>query len=407
MIAAPGNAGYSGIERWEFSGKKEDFLKLAQKAKLERIDLAVIGPDGFLANGIVDVFQSQGIPCFGPSQAAAQIEASKSFAKEVMKAAGVPTAEFTVVYSLDEAEKFLKQAAWGFQSSGQSNGQTSGWVIKADGLALGKGVQVCHSLEDALIAAKNLIEISGKLVIEECVSGEELSWMAFCDGNLCALLDPARDYKTLLEDGKGPNTGGMGAYSPVSGLPKDLSEKVLSQIFYPTLGEMRKRGIPFRGLLYAGLMYNSVRNTFWVLEFNSRFGDPETQVLLPRMSDDLFDWCMACAKGDLSQFPKKVGFSGDCAVVVVGAAKGYPENPEKGAKLPSLLNAPECFLAGVRENERHEWVTSGGRVLGALGIGKNFEIARVQAYERLKQMSFPGMQFREDIALDHSGSVLS
>lgn len=399
VIVAPGNDGFSSSwERWQvsLSQKTPEFESLAQRALEARVDLAVIGPDNALADGIVDVFERLGIRTFGPSSGAARIESSKAFAKEIMSAARIPTARYEIVSSFEEAEKFLNSAPWPPYSG-------SGWVVKADGLALGKGVQVCKRLEDALGAARSLISLSGQLVIEECLSGEEISWMAFCEGERCALLDPARDYKRVLEGDLGPNTGGMGAFSPVPGITQALEDRIRAEVFLPALRELKQRGFPFRGVLYAGLMVDFKRDRYWVLEFNARFGDPETQVLLPRMADDLYLWCDAVARGDLSGFPGRVPFSKEHAVYVVGAAGGYPEHPEKGQKITGPLlsqkndKKPSYFSAGVLRTPEG-LVTSGGRVFGALGLGPDFEIARLQAYENLSQVKFPGIQFRSDIA---------
>ena len=350
IIVAPGNPGMpSSWERWpiqlsglQSSEKKAAFEKLANRSREEKVALAVIGPDNPLADGIVDVFESQGIPVFGPRAAAAQIEASKAFAKEVMLAAGVPTAKHWVVHSEEEARKILKSVPW---PKGPQTLQL-GWVVKADGLALGKGVQVCATPEEALQAVRELIGISGSLVIEEQLKGEELSWMAFCDGEQCALLEPARDYKRLFDQNRGPNTGGMGAFSPIPSVPASFEEEMRSKVFLPTLKEMKRRGAEFRGLLYAGLMVDFRAGKFWVLEFNARFGDPEAQVLLPRIDGDLFQWCLATAQGGLGRLPSRVPFKEDAAVFVVAAAKGYPEQPESGRKIefsgidPGTL----CFL---------------------------------------------------------------
>lgn len=400
VIVAPGNDGMFGPwfkrekvwERWpaQLGAGKPEFEKLARRALDEKVDLAVIGPDNPLADGIVDVFESRGLLTFGPRADAARIEASKAFAKEVMHAAGVPTARSFIAKDRQEALRFLRDADW------------NGWVVKADGLAFGKGVHVCGSLPEAIRAVEELPH--GPLVIEERLSGEEISWMAFCDGESCALLEPARDHKRLLDGDQGPNTGGMGAYSPVAGVPPSWGERVREKVFLPTLREMKRRGTPFRGLLYAGLMVDFGRDALWVLEFNARFGDPETQVLLPRMDDDLYDWCEAVARGDLSGRPALVPFRKEAAVCVVAAARGYPDAPEKGAKIsgtfvqsaPVNELAPPFFFAGVVEKE-NALFAAGGRVLAAVGTGRNFFEARQAAYDRLHHMSFSGMQFRRDI----------
>ncbi len=387
LIVLPGNEGMpSEWERWSDSLSRQDFEKLAQKAQKEKVDLAVIGPDNPLADGIVDVFESYGIPTFGPRAAAAQIEASKAFAKELMRLAGVPTAKYWVVETEDEGLEVLGQEAW-----------PSGVVVKADGLAFGKGVRVCETLMDAQQAVHELIQISGKLVIEEKLLGEEISWMAFCDGQGCALLEPVRDYKRLLDRNEGPNTGGMGAISPVPDIPQGFSETLRNQVFLPVLRQMKKQGTEFRGILYAGLMVDFTSGQYWVLEFNARFGDPEAQALLPRMEGDLLPWCEAVARGDLSGLPASVPFKKDFSVFVVGAAPGYPERPVLGIPIRILDQNPKSyFFAGVRR-QGSELLTSGGRVLGALGMGTRLELAREEAYERLGRVTFEGMQFRTDI----------
>lgn len=392
LIIVPGNDGMSlEWERWNLPiATRADFAKLAERARAEKVDLAVIGPDNQLAEGIVDVLEDAGISCFGPTAAAAQIEASKVFSKDVMKAAGVPTARFEAFHSMDTARDFLKSVEWG-----------SGWVVKADGLAYGKGVVVCETREQALLALEEIQRLGAsaqRLVIEEKLTGEEISWFAFCDGETCALLEPARDHKRIFDQNQGPNTGGMGAFSPVPGLPAGFAERIRKEVFLPILAEMKRRGASFKGLLFAGLMVDVARNTFWVLEFNCRFGDPETQVVLTRMQDDLLDWCEAVSAGKLSEKGTQVRFSSDAAVVVIASARGYPDKPEKGAVISSSsLSAPDYFCAGVSRRQDGKLVTSGGRVFGAIGSGANLEQAREKAYARIRQVSFDGMHFRTDI----------
>lgn len=403
LIVAPGNDGYpESWERWAVDiSKPSEYAGLADRAVSAGVALAVIGPDNPLASGIVDVFESKGLLCFGPGAAAARIEASKSFAKDVMRSAGVPTARFFVTENLKDAETILESLTW------TPEDPETGWVVKADGLAFGKGVKVCGTFEEAVKAAHELYEISGSLVIEERLRGTELSWMAFCDGTRSALLEPAQDYKRLLDGDQGPNTGGMGAYSPVLDIPKGMAERVRNEVFLPTLRELRLRGVPFKGLLYAGLMVDFASGKLWVIEFNSRFGDPEAQVLLPRFEDetrggDLFEWCEATARGDLGALPATVPFQKRAAVVVVCAAAGYPERPEKGQPIEiSPTDAgpvPPYFYAGVTRRGGQLY-TSGGRVLGALGTGLDLDLAREEAYHRAGAVRFAGMQARADIAV--------
>jgi phosphoribosylamine--glycine ligase len=393
VIVAPGNDGMpESFERWKVPLRAEEYAELARRALNEKVSLAVIGPDNPLAEGIADHFRERGVLCFGPSKRASRIEASKAFAKEVMRAGGVPTAHFFVAGTQREAETILESLPWD---------QGQGWVVKADGLALGKGVRVCSSLDEALEAARELIGISGQLVIEERLKGEELSWMAFCDGERCSLLEPARDYKRVRDGDQGPNTGGMGAFSPVPGVPSGFARRVREEVFLPALRELKRRGSPFSGLLYAGLMADFSAGKLWVIEFNARFGDPEAQVLLPRIDGDLYDWCEAAARGRLDAMPESVPFKTDSSVIVIGAAAGYPEKPERGSVVSGLPpvqgELPAYFSAGV-ERKDGNLVSSGGRVLGAMGYGPSLESARKQAYERIAAISFQGMQFRKDIA---------
>jgi phosphoribosylamine--glycine ligase len=386
-------------ERWPLGGK-EEYPSFARKCREAGIGLVVVGPDNPLADGIVDALEAEGAPAFGPRAAAARLEWSKSFAKEVMKSAGVSTAKYVTVADADEARKFLKGTEWG-----------AGWVLKADGLAFGKGVHVCGSLDEALTAVDRLDESRGfPLVIEERLSGEELSWMAICDGDRCALLEPARDYKRVGDGDQGPNTGGMGAFSPVPGVPASWAERVRKEIFLPVLAEMNRRSTPFRGLLYAGLMVDFARDRIWVIEFNSRFGDPETQVLMPRIEGDLLPWLMASARGDMGSFPQQVPFSREAAVGVVAAARGYPDSPEKGKRIEGVTAGEEgYFFAGVTRSGQASAAarqgtsssgleTSGGRVLVALGTALTLEGARAAAYARLEKVRFEGMHARRDIA---------
>ena len=405
IILAPGNAGMNS--NWEFwpitlSDGVSAFEGLAKRAVQESVDLVIVGPDNALAEGIVNVFDRFKLPIFGPTSQAARLESSKAFAKEVMDAAGVPTAKYWVVKSEEDAHKILHSVPWS---------ASSGWVIKADGLALGKGVRVCGTQKEALEALPELFQFSSTLIIEERLAGEEVSWMAFCDGDRCALLETARDYKRLLDQNQGPNTGGMGAYSPVRGISAEFEKTIKDTVFLPVLSEMKKRDSEFKGLLYAGLMVDFKSEKFWVLEFNARFGDPEAQVLLPRIQGDLLDWVEAVARGDLSGLPASVPFQKNSAVFVVAASPGYPTQPQMGSPVLFQGTSQESFLgffsgvkkeaiSSVSENlgeNLNRLVTSGGRVLGALGLAPTQEEARVSAYQELEKVRFSGMQFRTDI----------
>ncbi|MCM2277524.1 MAG: phosphoribosylamine--glycine ligase [Oligoflexia bacterium] len=397
LILAPGNVGMPREwERWETGlSRKEEFAALAERAREAGVSLAVIGPDNPLAEGIVDVFTEADLPTVGPTAAAARIEASKAFAKEVMLAAGVPTARHFIAKSREEALGILRALDW----------SRGGWVLKSDGLALGKGVCVCGTLAEATGALEGLP--GGEFVIEERLFGEELSWMAFCDGERCALLEPARDHKRLLDGDHGPNTGGMGAFSPVPGVPASWAERMRREVFLPTLRELARRGAPFRGVLYAGLMVDFARDRFWVLEFNARFGDPEAQVLLPRIEErpmlGILEWFEAVARGDLSGLPDSVPFERAAALAVVAAAAGYPEAPLKGARIAGLHGSERAtggsegiFCAGVGGLGEAP-IVNGGRVLAAFGRGADLAQARERAYARLAKIRFEGMQYRKDI----------
>lgn len=384
IVIAPGNDGIQGFDRWTDMNlsSKTGLEALVTRAQESRISLAIIGPENLLADGIADYFRKAKIAVFGPSQKAAQIESSKAFAKDVMSAARVPTARHEIAYSPSQARAHIAKNPW------------NGWVLKTDGLALGKGVIVCSKIEETEQALKRL---AFPLVIEEKLTGEELSWLAFCDGERVALLDPARDYKRLADGDQGPNTGGMGAYSPVPGA-EALRDRVRNDIFLPTLAEMKRRGTPFRGLLYAGLMWDRTKDSLAVIEFNSRFGDPEAQVLLPRMTADLFDYCLASAEGNLSQLPIHVAFSAESAVYVVAAAAGYPDAPIKGTDLTNGVPRPPQGFCSAVQFINGSWKTTGGRVFGALGLGSGHSAARIAAYKVISQFHFDRMQNRSDIA---------
>jgi phosphoribosylamine--glycine ligase len=377
------------VQVWSDSLKgSESLSKLAAKTKKSNIDFIVVGPDNALADGAVDVFEKEGLKIFGPTRAAAMLETSKLFSKRMMKAARVPTAEFYEATSVVAAEKLLKDLNWTKKQ----------WVIKADGLALGKGVEICETLPEALKGLERLQQFSNCFVIEERLAGRELSWLAFCDGESCSLFAPARDYKTLTENPLSPNTGGMGAVCPVPLHDETLSYKIRDQVFLPILKEMKRKGTPYKGILYAGLMIKD--EEFWVLEFNARFGDPEAQALLPLMSDDLLEWCEASVNGKLHEKPRMVPTLDKKAVYVVAAAPGYPGVPRSGGVIQNLNAWTENFqgfFAGVQKNPEGQWVTAGGRVLGSLGLGDSIAEARTKAFDGLKKIQFEGMQVREGV----------
>ncbi|MFZ4404187.1 MAG: phosphoribosylamine--glycine ligase [Pseudobdellovibrionaceae bacterium] len=378
------------ISAWNLPVKTEqDLIAIAEKSKSEKIDLVVVGPDNLLALGAVDILHKHGLQAFGPTQSAARIESSKAFAKQIMQKSKVSTATFFTAQSLAAALDYVKKYPWQ---------QKPTLVIKADGLALGKGVEICHGSDQAEQAIHRLCKISDTLILEEFLSGYELSVFALCDGEDFRILPAAQDYKKITQDPNSPNTGGMGAYAPATISPQllaDLQEKV----FAPILKTMKEQGCPFSGLLYAGLMIGE--NQFWVLEFNSRFGDPETQALMPLLNVDLVDWLLACCQKKIKTLPTQITVHSGASVYVVAASPGYPEAPQTGSSIFGIekwFGQHQGFFAGVKKSSEGPWQTSGGRVLGALGLGESVQAARQQAYQRLEQIQFDGMQFRSDIA---------
>ena len=371
LHAAPGNPGIARHGRCH-PVRAEDVEGLVELARALRIDLAVVGPEAPLVAGAADALRHSGVSVFGPSEAAARIEGSKAFAKEVMHAAGVPTAE-----ALDEPRPPC--------------------VVKYDGLAAGKGVFVCRDQADVDAALPKARALGEELVIEELLEGAEASLFAICDGERALALPAARDYKRLLDGDAGPNTGGMGAYSPVAGLGPPEAERLLDTIHRPVLAELAKRGTPFQGLLYAGLMLTEDGPR--VLEFNCRFGDPETQVVVPRLEGDLLATLAAAAAGDLAQ--AEVTVSPDCAVTVVMASGGYPDASEVGVEIRGLEDAETLgafvFHAGtaLRDGTLR---SAGGRVLAVTALGPTGEAARERAYAAVERIDFPGACYRRDIA---------
>ena len=372
LHAAPGNPGIAALGACHplRSDDPEALLGLCREAG---IDLVVVGPEAPLVAGLADHLRHAGIAVFGPSAAAAKIEGSKSFAKDVMHAAGVPTAG-----TLAEAQ--------------------APCVVKADGLAAGKGVFVCRTeaeVADALARARSLGEA---IVVEELLEGEEVSLFALCDGVDALPLAPAQDFKRLLDGDEGPNTGGMGSYSPVPDLTAEEAEQLVESVHRPVLRELAARGVPFQGLLYAGLMLTDGGPR--VLEFNCRFGDPETQAILPRLEGDLLESLAAAAAGTLAGVELAAG--PEAAVTVVLAAGGYPDKPETGVALEGIPDAEAegalVFHAGTALRGG-SLVSSGGRVLNVTGIGASVAEARERAYRAVDRIELAGVQYRHDVAL--------
>ena len=383
LWCAPGNPGTAALAQ-NVPVKAEEPSEVVALAQRLGIELVVVGPEAPLVKGVTDALVAAGIPVFGPTAAAAELEGSKAFAKEVMQQAGIPTAASRVFDSAAEAEAYARQG-----------GRV---VVKADGLAAGKGVVVARDAAEAVagVRAVSAMGAAGaRLVLEEFLEGEEVSVIALCDGERYALLPPAQDHKRVGENDTGPNTGGMGAYAPAPFLDAAGLEKVGAEVIGPCLAEMRRRGKPFKGALFAGLMLTP--QGIRVLEFNCRFGDPETQVLMMQLDEDLLPLLHACAGGTLSKRPLKL--SAGAAVGVVLAAEHYPATPKQGDAIALPVSLPEgtqVFHAGTRQ-DGGALVTSGGRVMTVCGRGADLAEARARAYAAVAQISFRGMHFRRDI----------
>lgn len=376
LISLPGNPGLAEVGPVIEGISVNDVGAIAAVARVQGIDLVVVGPEDPLAAGVADAVSRLGIPVFGPTRAAARLESSKAFAKDVMSRAGVPTGG---------AERFTEPEP----AKAHIDANEGPYVVKADGLAGGKGVLVTESKTDARSWVDHWIG-EGPVVVEDFLDGPEVSVFAVCTDAGAVALEPARDYKRLLEGDEGPNTGGMGSFSPVTDLPDDLVEQTMEDVVRPTLAQMEADGNPFRGFLYAGLVLTDDGPK--VLEFNVRLGDPETQAIIPRLSNDLLDVLEGATPrwSDLS------------TVNVVLAARGYPTSPEKGAEIRGLDGRlgedVHVFHAGTVAEGKKLFV-DGGRVVSVVGVGKDLDMARDRAYEAVGRISWPGMQYRTDIAL--------
>jgi phosphoribosylamine--glycine ligase len=382
------------IVRWDEGYSVENTPALLARAREAGVSLVVFSQDADLASGAADQFRGAGFSVFGPSRDAARVEWSKQFTKELCEASGVVTARSHFAQSEKSAEKVLRDLPWTDDEK---------YVVKADGLAAGKGVVLAETKTEALACLSGLAQFGSSFLIEERLSGVESSWFAFSDGETFSLLDSAKDYKRLHDGQTGPNTGGMGAVSPAPDATPEFRERVRNEVFAPIFSELRRRGIPYQGLLYAGLMADPTTEKLALIEFNARFGDPETQALLPRMQTDLLEWLSACAEGELIDYPRDVPFGTEAAVYVVAAAPGYPIRPALGGTVrlkPSALRADFLRFAGLRSKGK-DWEISGGRVLGALGFGESIEVARTSAYQHLEEAFeggfFEGAQLRKDI----------
>lgn len=389
IYAAPGNAGIGQLAE-RVPVKAEDIAGLVEFAKASAIDLTLVGPEVPLSMGIVDEFAKEGLRIFGPNAKAAVIEGSKQFAKDLMKKYGIPSAEYEVFTERATAVAYLRDKG-------------APIVVKADGLAAGKGVVVAETVEDAikavdLIMGEKAFGAAGdRVVVEECLKGEEASFMAFSDGKTIVPMASSQDHKRVFDADKGPNTGGMGAYSPAPIVTRKLERQVMETIMIPTVRAMEKEGRLFKGVLYAGLMISDSHAK--VLEFNARFGDPETQPIMARLDTDLIDIIDAILDGKLSKI--KITWKPDSAVCVVMASGGYPGHYEKGKEISGLEKAAlhrqvTVFHSGTQVQDGRI-VTDGGRVLGVTGLGPVVAAAIDNAYAAVREISFEGAHFRRDI----------
>ena len=392
LYAIPGNPGMAAVAECVSGISIEDNEAVVDFAKEHAIDLAVIGPEVPLTNGIVDAFEAAGILAFGPRKAAAELEGSKAFSKGLMKKYGIPTAKYEVFTDAEAAKDYVRQ-------------EGAPIVIKADGLAAGKGVIVAETLDEALAAVADIMEdqefgaAGNRVVIEEFMEGEEASLLCFTDGETIVPMISSQDHKRAYDGDKGPNTGGMGTYAPAPVMTPAMIEATKEKILKPVIAAMKQEGRTYQGCLYAGLMIT--KDGPKVVEFNARFGDPETQVVLPLLKSDLVDIMVACAKGDGSLKDLDIAWSDGAAVCVVLASGGYPKSYRKGYEITGLDEAEKLgchvFHAGTAERDGSV-VTAGGRVLGVVAEAADVRAAVDKAYQGVNVIDFKDKMFRHDIA---------
>lgn len=390
IYCAPGNAGIASIAECVNIGAME-FDKLVSFAKEKAIDLTIIGMDDPLVGGIVDEFEKAGLRVFGPRKNAAILEGSKAFSKDLMKKYGIPTAAYETFEDAAEAKKFLEQCDYPI-------------VLKADGLALGKGVLICNTREEALEGVDSIMtdkkfgSAGNKMVVEEFLTGREVSVLSFVDGKTIRIMASAQDHKRAYDNDEGPNTGGMGNFSPSPFYTDEVDRQCKEKIYQATVDAMASEGREFKGVIFFGLMLTDKGPK--VLEYNARFGDPEAQVVLVRMKNDIVDVMEACIDGTLSDI--ELEFTDEASVCVVLASKGYPISYEKGFTITGLESFDGkddyfCFHAGTRFNDQGRIVTNGGRVLGVTALGSDLKEARRKAYEATGWVNFDNKYMRNDI----------
>jgi phosphoribosylamine--glycine ligase len=390
IFCCPGNAGIAEIAQC-IDVNHDDFQALLDFVKYEWIDLTIVGPEDPLSKGIVDLFENEGRRILGPTKAAARLESSKAFSKDLMRSHGIPTADYKVFTSYLHAEEYVKLKGTPI-------------VIKADGLAAGKGVFIAATMDEAMDALKQIMKdrvfgaAGDRVLIEECLQGEEASFMVFTDGKTIVPMVSSQDHKRIFDNDQGPNTGGMGAYSPAPVITEELEAVVIEKVMKPTVKALKSEGITYKGILYAGLMIDKGKPS--VLEFNCRLGDPETQPVLSRLQSDLMEIAIAVTDERLSEI--RIEWKKDPAVCVVVSSGGYPGKYRKGDVITGIPEANKVdgvhvFHAGTAF-KNSDIITSGGRVLGVTATGNSIAEAKRHAYEAIDKIQFTGMHYRKDIA---------